>query len=439
MGATAGRPALGRDERASERVSATSAGNPVPDARLLVLMGSGETTPTMASTHRRVIDALGGAPVPCVFLDTPFDFQENAEELSARSVTYFRERLRSPLAVTGLTRDGDADPYRSERLVSAVREARYVFAGPGSPSHALERWRPSPLPELLREKLIGGGAIGFSSAAALTLGTHTIPVYEIYKVGHPPTWLEGLDVLHVLGWQVAVVPHFDNAEGGTHDTRYCYLGERRLRLLESALPEDAFILGIDEHTALLCDLAADRASVMGRGGVTLRRAGESRRLASGSEIALSELATAALALGGATPPARRAAPATADAGAHEATKAFAAALAEGQARDLVGALLELESAVDRESAATATTARLALRSLLLKLEEPLAAGLADAAVTLGPFVDLLLELRARARDERRYDLADEIRERLIDLGVEVHDTPQGSTWTLTHAEARRAD
>ena len=30
------------------------------------------------------------------------------------------------------------------------------------------------------------------------------------------------------GLPAVVVPHYDNAEGGHHDTRFCYLGERRL-------------------------------------------------------------------------------------------------------------------------------------------------------------------------------------------------------------------
>ena len=32
------------------------------------------------------------------------------------------------------------------------------------------------------------------AAAALTLGLVTIPVYEVYKVGEDPFWLDGLDV-----------------------------------------------------------------------------------------------------------------------------------------------------------------------------------------------------------------------------------------------------
>ena len=88
------------------------------------------------------------------------------------------------------------------------------------------------------------------SAAALTLGSHTVPVYEVYKVGEDPRWVEGLDLLgQITGIRAAVVPHYDNAEGGTHDTRFCYLGEPRLAGLEAELPAEVGVLGVDEHTA----------------------------------------------------------------------------------------------------------------------------------------------------------------------------------------------
>ena len=93
----------------------------------------------------------------------------------------------------------------------------------------------------------------FASAAALTLGIATVPVYEIYKCGEDPHWLEGLDVTSAAGIRAAIIPHYDNNEGGTHDTRFCYLGERRLSIMERDLPEGAFVLGVDEHTACTFD------------------------------------------------------------------------------------------------------------------------------------------------------------------------------------------
>src|SRR5258708_34407095 len=72
------------------------------------------------------------------------------------------------------------------------------------------------------------------------------------------------------GWCV-VIPHYDNAEGGTHDTHFCYLGERRLSAMEAMLPDDAWVLGIDEHTVLVVDLDARTVGGSGRGGLTVRR------------------------------------------------------------------------------------------------------------------------------------------------------------------------
>jgi hypothetical protein len=45
------------------------------------------------------------------------------------------------------------------------------------------------------------------------------------------------------------IPHYGNAEGGTHDTRCCYMDERRLPTLEAQLADNTAILGVDEHTA----------------------------------------------------------------------------------------------------------------------------------------------------------------------------------------------
>ena len=60
--------------------------------RLLTIMGSGETAPTMVKAHRNVVERLGAAAGPGVLLDTPFGFQRNADELCARAVAYFRAK-----------------------------------------------------------------------------------------------------------------------------------------------------------------------------------------------------------------------------------------------------------------------------------------------------------------------------------------------------------
>ena len=146
-----------------------STGPAVP--RLLAIMGSGETAPTMVKVHRRLLERLGPPPVPAVLLDTPFGFQENAREIAGRAVTYFRESLHAAIAVTGLAPGavggngaGEQAEFANERLVTAVRDSRYVFAGPGSPSYALRKWQGDGRPEPARREAACTAAVSCSQA-----------------------------------------------------------------------------------------------------------------------------------------------------------------------------------------------------------------------------------------------------------------------------------
>ena len=79
-------------------------------------MGSGETAPTMAKVHRALFERLGPAPVPAAILDTPYGFQENADELSARTVQFFAESVGREVAVASYrSRDVDARDRRDGR------------------------------------------------------------------------------------------------------------------------------------------------------------------------------------------------------------------------------------------------------------------------------------------------------------------------------------
>lgn len=45
-----------------------------------------------------------------------------------------------------------------------------------------------------------------------------------------------------------------------------------------------------------------------------------------------------------------------------------------------------------------------------------------------PFIELLIETRLSLRKAKQYELADQLRQRLADLGVVLEDTPQGTRW-----------
>ena len=336
-------------------------------------------------------------------------------------------------------------------MLARLAEARYVFAGPGSPSYALRQWRDTAVPDLLAAKLRDGGCVTFASAAAVGLGVCSLPVYEVYKVGEAPRWLEGLDLLAVTGLRAAVVPHYNNAEGGTHDTRYCYMGERRLRILEELLPEGVAILGVDEHTAAIFDIDMATVSIRGRGGLTWRLRGASQRFESGATIAVSELAAGLTSSGD---------PASASSGMgalvdedgelpaagvspflEEVTRQSAAADSAIASRDVdgtVGAVLAIDSQIHEWAADTLNSdeqdrARETLRRYVVRLGDLARNGAADPRDLIGPVVDRILDLRLEMRGAGEYALADRLRDALVEAGVEVHDTPAGSTWDLVPA------
>ena len=419
--------------------------------RLLVVMGSGETSPTMVKTHREVLGRLGPPPVPAVLLDTPFGFQANADDLTARAVDYFRESVGQEMGVASFRLAEGADPVAYEAALTRLRDARFVFAGPGSPSYALRQWAASLIPSVLAEKLESGGCVTFASAAALTLGMFTVPVYEIYKVGDDPYWLDGLDLLSATGLRAAVIPHYDNAEGGTHDTRFCYLGEHRLARLERELPAEVFVLGVDEHTGVVFDLDAGTATIVGRGMMTVRSRGHAVTVPAGETVPIAEVHQMARRAAVSTEPAAvTVAPAVPGDGANgnlgkavsplleEVARIqgeFDSALERRDTQSAARSILELDDALvgwsrDSLQSDEQDRARSVLRGMIVRLGALAEVGARDPAEVVGPFVETILGARMAAREQRRWADADELRDGLIALGVEVQDSPQGTSWRL---------
>jgi cysteinyl-tRNA synthetase len=85
-----------------------------------------------------------------------------------------------------------------------------------------------------------------------------------------------------------------------------------------------------------------------------------------------------------------------------------------------------QAGVGGEALARAQAAFCRLAGVLgLRLQAPEVKGGA-----IGPFVDLLLQIRGDLRQARQWALADKIRDELKDRGVVVEDTAQGSTWRV---------
>jgi len=335
----------------------------------------------MTRGHRLIATRLaseGGRlkDVRAAVIDTPYGFQSNADALTTGLVQFFGTRVGMATTVASFRRSHD-DEVGREIAYARILDADFVFAGPGSPSYALRVWSGTRIPDIFADKLRDGGALVLASAAALTVGRLTVPVYEIYKAGVDPYWLPGLDVLSTIGINAAVIPHYDNREGGDHDTRFCFLGEPRLLALEAQMPDDVFILGLDEHTALIIDLDAGQSSVVGRGNVTVRHHGQSDIFAAGASIPLDQL--------------RNAEPRPASARAAQTPTA---------------ASIAAQRSIDIERQLDDITGRARL---------------------VEPRIEAVLDVRRAARASGDFATADAIRDRLLGLGVAIADSADGKT------------
>jgi hypothetical protein len=293
--------------------------------------------------------------------------------------------------------------------VAEIRAANLIFAGPGSPSYAIRQWRGSPLWEAVVQQFESGADLLFASAASITLGRHALPVYEIYKAGEDPFWLEGLDLLGRYGLNLAVIPHYnDNSGGENYDTRFCYMGARRFDALQALLPPDVAILGIDAYTAISFDPATEAAAVSGQGGVTLIADGAERRFTAGSSLPFDAFHASSRAL-----------VQTFDASQVFAGYEFSDVDAGEDAFVAISELIEGSTALPQAEKI----------ELLARVQAARSAAEKAKPSDEGPMVDLILELREALRQQKRFDLADKARKALEDLGFEIGDTPEGASWT----------
>jgi len=406
----------------------------------IVLMGSGELTATMVEVHKSLLAQL---PVSrqAAFIDTPAGFQLNVDQISQKAAEYFRDHIQHPLAIASFKSNEHTNAFDAEKAFHTLRQSNYLLIGPGSPTYAVRQWQESPIPEILVQCVSSGGTLVAASAAALTVGSFTLPVYEIYKVGHDLYWEAGMDLLARFGLSLVVVPHWNNAEGGTHDTRFCFMGEPRFRKLEKLLPPNTSILGIDEHTACIIDFETGRVQIKGLGQIALRSPQGEATFNNGDRFPCDVL------LGGkanldwlaeSVQP-RSTLDATDNTNhsfwdkIHALEADFHEGLKQQESGKATNALLELDrtvwqAQVELENEEFIAQARDTFRDLIALYGIKLDPSSRNESEDLSVLVDGLLELREHFREARHWDAADAIRDLLQRVNIIVEDDKDGSTW-----------
>lgn len=237
-----------------------------PLVNYLVLFGSGEIAPSSVAIYRQLFLTLGKRDLHLALITTPAGFQPNVESV----YTEIRDFLLTSLPDFNLTieliradnRESASDP----QMVAKLAGADIIFCGPGSPTYAVKHLRDTPLLAEIKRCVQDGASLILASAATLAFSRHCLPVYEIYKVGEPLHWIDGLNFYQP---EMTVIPHFNNREGGeTLDTTYCYIGQGRASKLLSQLESTEHVIGIDEHTAYITNLSDGSVQTQGKGQTT---------------------------------------------------------------------------------------------------------------------------------------------------------------------------
>jgi hypothetical protein len=339
----------------------------------ILLFGSGEISPGAQRAYRTLFASLP-RPIRLAILETPAGFELNSHWVACRVANYIEEHLQNfvpevtvvPARKRGTHRSPD-DPA----VVAPLLTTRVVYLGAGSPTYAVRQLRDSLAWNILVARHRLGAGIIFASASVLAAGSHTIPVYEIYKAGEDVHWENGLDFFGEYGVSLAFVPHWNNTEGGANlDTSRCFMGRPRFDKLLTMLPDGVAVVGIDERSHLLVDIRRQECHVSGPGGVTVIREGTERFFGSETSFSVDELGPFRM-------------PEHPDAGIRP---------------DVWASVEEASFAEPKERS---------------RAPEPPSEVLA------------LVEQRAKSRALRDWSGADAIRERVARLGWQIRDTPDG--------------
>ena len=333
----------------------------------IAFLGSGETS----LAGGRIFETLArNLPegLRIALLETPAGFELNSAQVTGRVAEFMETRLQNYKpqieVIPARKRGTDFSPDDPE-ILKPLLTADMIFMGPGSPTYAIRQLKDSLAWDMIRARHRLGATLVFASAATISTGAWALPVYEIFKVGEDVHTVQGLNLFGDFGLTLSIIPHWNNAEGGIDlDTSRCFVGLDRFNLWCMELPDENTTLGLDEHTGLIIDFQTGKCQVHGVSSVSLVRECDPEIYATGATFPLSELGEIRI-------------PEPVGTGIPD------------EVWEMVMAANQQEDEVHSED------------------------------------VQVLVEERQKARDEKNWAEADRLRDEIAALGWQVQDTPDG--------------
>jgi cyanophycinase len=225
-------------------------------AGYLLLEGGAEFGGRMADPDRAALERAGGFAAPVCILPTAAAPDHNDRRAGANGVRWFSHLGAKQVAIVAVIDRASAE---AEANAEAIRRSRLIYLLGGFPRYLEETLRTSLAWQAMLEAFRSGAVLGGSSAGAMVLAEH-------YYDPESNSLREGLGLIE----GVCLIPHQNS------------FGKGWAPRLESLLPDGLWI-GIDEQTGILGE-PPSRATVYGKGQVTLYRAGKTQVFRSGEQF-----------------------------------------------------------------------------------------------------------------------------------------------------------
>ena len=100
--------------------------NKIISSGSIAILGSGETSPNLVSVHREMIDRLEEIANPLI-INSPFGFQENADELSNKLKEFFITSLNIETQILSYRTNRDFNTVEYFECLDKIKKSRLLL------------------------------------------------------------------------------------------------------------------------------------------------------------------------------------------------------------------------------------------------------------------------------------------------------------------------
>jgi len=213
----------------------------------ILLAGGAEFGGQMAVADRQAIQLAGGPGVPISIIPAAAAPDHNHQRAGQNGVNWFKDLGATTVSFVPLVDNTTAD---DPAVVEALARARLIYLLGGFPGHLAQSLRGSRSWQAIMSAYQAGAVIAGSSAGAMVLCEY------FYDPGSSRV-VPGLELIK----GICILPH--------HDT----FGKNWAVRLHELLPNTTLI-GIDEETAVMCNVSQGFGRVHGKGEITVYHRGK---------------------------------------------------------------------------------------------------------------------------------------------------------------------